>query len=108
MNARTRTKVLAWAAAAVTVILLLVWWQGIDARTANFLSRPVDVFKDLANWATSPDLRADIGVTLAEAIVGLVVAALAAILLATILNTSRLLADVAEPFIAATNSIPKL
>ena len=108
LNARTRTKLLAWAAAAVTIVLLLLWWQGIDARTANFLSRPVDVIKDLGNWATSPDLRADIGVTLAEAIVGLIVAAIAAIVLAAILNTSRLLADVAEPFIAATNSIPKL
>jgi NitT/TauT family transport system permease protein len=108
MNARVPTKLLAWAAAAVTIVLLLWWWQSVDARTANFLSRPSDVFADLVNWATSPDLRKDIGVTLAEAIVGLVAAAIAAIVLAAVLNTSRLLADVAEPFIAATNSIPKL
>jgi NitT/TauT family transport system permease protein len=108
MSTRARTRALAWTAAAATIVLLLAWWQGIDARTANFLSRPVDVARDLGNWATSPDLRADIRATLAEAVVGLLVAAMAAIVLAAVLNTSRLLADVAEPFIAATNSIPKL
>jgi NitT/TauT family transport system permease protein len=108
MNARVRTKLLAWAAAAVTIVLLLWWWQSVDAQTANFLSRPSDVFADLVNWVTSADLRKDIGVTMAEAIVGLIAAAFAAIVLAAVLNTSRLLADVAEPFIAATNSIPKL
>jgi NitT/TauT family transport system permease protein len=108
MNARVRTKLLAWAAATVTIVLLLWWWQSVDAQTANFLSRPSDVFADLVNWVTSADLRKDIGVTMAEAIAGLVAAAIAAIVLAAVLNTSRLLADVAEPFIAATNSIPKL
>lgn len=108
MNRGLRTKLLAWAAAAATIVLLLLWWQGVDARTAGFLSRPSDIIADLGNWVTSPDLRGDIGVTLAEAIVGLLAAGLAAIVLATVLNTSRLLADVAEPFIAATNSIPKL
>jgi NitT/TauT family transport system permease protein len=108
LTATLRTKSLAWTAAAVTIVLLLLWWQSIDARTATFLSRPADVLRDLGNWATSPDLRGDIGVTLAEAVVGLTVAAIVAIALAGVLNASRLLADVAEPFIAATNSIPKL
>ena len=108
MNARSRTKLLAWAAAAGTIVVVLLLWQSVDARTATFLSRPVDVAKDLVNWATNPDLLTAIGVTLAEAIVGLIVASIAAIVLAAVLNTSRLLADVAEPFIAATNSIPKL
>ena len=107
-QSRTHTKLLAWAAAAATIALLLVLWQAVDARTANFLSRPSDVFRDLGNWVTQPDLLTAIGVTLAEAVVGLVAASIAAIVLAAVLNTSRLLADVAEPFIAATNSIPKL
>jgi NitT/TauT family transport system permease protein len=103
-----RSRWIAYAAAAVTIALLLMWWQGIDQRTANFLSRPVDVAADLVNWVTDVDLLTNIGVTVAEALAGLAIASVLAAILAVVLTSSRLLADIVDPFIAATNSIPKL
>jgi NitT/TauT family transport system permease protein len=99
-----------WAsiAAAATIITIIVVWQNVDDRTATFLSRPSVVGLDLINWVIDPQLRSDILVTLSEALTGLVLGSVFAIILAAILTSSKTVADVAEPFIAATNAIPKL
>jgi len=83
-------------------------WQNVKANTATFLSRPSDVVADLGSWVADPDLRTDVGVTLAESVVGLLLASVVAVVLAAVLAAWKVVADVAEPFIAATNAVPKL
>ena len=103
-----KIRVAAWAAAVLTIVLIAWFWQGIDDSAANFLSRPSTVLADLKNWVVDPPLRSDIFVTVGEAGLGLVIASLAAIVLASVLAANRTVAEVAEPFISATNAIPKL
>jgi len=108
VSSELRARLLAYAAALFTIVALLIWWQNVEAHTANFLSRPTAVGADLVNWVTDPTLRVNIGVTAAESIIGLLAGSVAATVLAVLLTSSRLLADVADPFIAVLNSIPKL
>lgn len=94
--------------AVLTVAAAIFVWSRAGESAATYLSRPGDVLHALGTWVSSPDLRHDIWTTLFEAGLGFIAAMLVGGALAVLLASSRLLSDVAAPYIAVGNALPKI
>ncbi len=98
----------AFGPALVTVAALLLLWQWATAFWAIpkwLLPSPLDVAA--AAWKWKATLLKDIQVTVGETVLGFIVAVLAAIPLAALLVSSRLLWRALYPIMAGLQSIPK-
>ena len=94
--------------ASVTALLLLVVWQAATSIWAipNWqLPSPVRIAAAMWEWRSV--LVHDIGVTLAETLIGFAVAMVVAIPIAAILVSSNLLWRALYPILAGVQSIPK-
>jgi NitT/TauT family transport system permease protein len=94
--------------AVVFLALFLGAWQMLDKATAIFLSRPSSIAVALKTWFQTPSLRDDIPTTLEEAALGFCAAMVVAIVLATLLASSKMWAAIVAPYVAIFNSVPKI
>jgi NitT/TauT family transport system permease protein len=92
----------------VILALVLLGWERLNQRTANYLSRPIAIAKALRTWFRTPSLRNDIPITLEEAAIGFIVCMGVAIVLAVALASSRLWTEITAPYIAFWNAVPKI
>jgi NitT/TauT family transport system permease protein len=90
-----------------TVFVLLYLWQNVSVSRALAIGRPTAVGRDLLQWATNPFLRDSVWATLEEAVAGLLLALVVAVILAVLLTSSRPLAEFSSPFVAILNAVPK-
>jgi NitT/TauT family transport system permease protein len=91
-----------------TVGVILYLWQHVSERQVLSVSRPSDVWTALRTWLQTPVLRGYIPTTLKEAALGFILALTVAVVAATVLASSRALADFCAPFIAVLNAVPKI
>lgn len=98
-----------WLPGALAVIgLLLVWWVAAQFSLVSpvVLPNPVAVACRVVEWATSGVIWSYLWPTVGEALLGLVLAGIVALPLGYGMAHSRLLAAVAEPFVAFSQTIP--
>ncbi len=83
-------------------------WQHVSTLQAVYVSRPTEIWNAIYVWFKTPSLVAYIWVTLKEAGLGLVVSLALAIFFASLLASSRMLADIFSPIVGVLNAVPKL
>jgi NitT/TauT family transport system permease protein len=100
--------ILGWRLAIVVVGLSV--WQYASGRLIKtfWISRPSDIWQQLADWVVTGDLWIHLQATLIETIMGFVFGAVAGILVGLALGLNRRLAAVLDPFIVALYSLPKI
>ena len=103
-------KVRVWAIAAVVATLAVVGflWQNVDSKTEIYASKPSEVIHALHVWFSDPTLRGYIPVTLEEAGLGLLYGIAGAVVLASLLASSRVVLAMFQPYLAVINAIPKI
>jgi NitT/TauT family transport system permease protein len=94
--------------AVATVVVVLVLWQNVDHKTEIYASKPSAVLHALRVWLTDDTLRGYIPITLEEAGLGLALGLAAAVVLALVLASSRVVLEVFSPYLAVANAIPKI
>lgn len=92
------------------VVLLLVWEGTVAAGWANafWISSPSRIGLRAFELLVNGELIQHTLVTLSEAFAGLVAGTLVGVLLGLLLGSSRTVGQVAEPFIMAINSLPRV
>jgi NitT/TauT family transport system permease protein len=99
---------------AVQQLLVLVGivaaWQAVSGPVINayYLSTPVAVLRQIANWIADGSLWPHLGATLATTLLGFAIAALIAIPLALVVNDRPFLDRSLSPFIFAAYAMPKI
>jgi NitT/TauT family transport system permease protein len=101
-------KLSAWAAALVTVVVVLAIWQAFGSSLIDSISEPSAIARAIGNWFSQSDLRSAIFSTLLTAAVGFLLTIVIGIVLAGLLASSRLASKVLEPYLSAVNAIPKV
>jgi NitT/TauT family transport system permease protein len=95
---------------AVVVIFFAIWeyvsYRGIVAEL--FISRPSVFFVRLASMIVDPSTYYDMYVTLAQAIIGWTLGAVAGLILGYALGVNKLLDEVFRPLAEVANAIPKI
>jgi NitT/TauT family transport system permease protein len=84
---------------------VLVRWRGI---APIFLPPPSSIAKYLTRMIVDGSLGLNLGATLLRIFVGFAIAAVAGVLLGVLMGMSRILARVADPWIAALYPLPKI
>ncbi|WP_338090637.1 ABC transporter permease [Planosporangium thailandense] len=106
-----------WKVQLVRLALVVAWlgsWELAASRWIDpfYYSKPTAIGHRLVDWFTKGtsfgSIWTNIGYTLAEAVYGFVIGAIAGIVLGVALGRSRFLADVCAPFIKAANAIPRI
>jgi NitT/TauT family transport system permease protein len=99
-----------WAWRVAIIVVGLSVWQYASGRLIKtfWISRPSDIWAQLAEWIITGDLWIHLRVTLIETIMGFVFGAIAGILFGLALGLNRRLAAVVDPFIVAFYSLPKI
>ena len=91
--------------------LFLLWWElaviGNPSRQF-WISRPSLIANRLVEEMLHGRIFYHVGLTMAEAVVGLLAGAIIGIALGMVLGTFRAVGDIFEPFIMAINSIPRI
>jgi NitT/TauT family transport system permease protein len=100
-----------WAAQAVFVLLLLVFWQWL-ADTGRidlgFIGAPKQVGQTLVAWARDGSVFMHIAATLTVMLTGFLLASVIGTALGVLIGLSRTMAEVLEPFLAFLNGMPRL
>ncbi len=107
MSDKQLIRLLQWALLLGTLSL----WEGavrLGWLNAFWISSPVLLAEALVTSLQKNIITFHLGVTLLEALSGLVAGAICGILLGLLLGMSRLLGQVFEPFIIALNSLPRV
>lgn len=97
--------------ALVVVVVALAAWQlaGFEPGIVrDVIGTPVAVGRELVHLLGTPELYANLGVTLLEFVLGLILAAVIGLVLALGFGTDRRSHDVLEPFLIVGNTIPKV
>lgn len=95
-----------WQGRAILLMALLLLWQLAGTFISErWISTPIAIFGRLADWA-GRDLMMDLGVTLTEIAVGLLIGVPLGILVGVILGRMRNLATILKPFVVILNSLP--
>lgn len=97
---------------------IVVVWLGSWELTATywidpfFYSKPSKIVERLVEWFTQGTdfgpIWYQIGVTVEEALLGLVIGVVAGVLVGVLLGRSRYLADVLAPFVKGANALPRI
>ncbi len=100
--------VMGWRVAIVIVVLGA--WQFSSGRLMKpfWISSPLLIWDQLAEWVTTGELWANVEVTLIETVLGFVFGAIGGIAFGLALGLNRKLAAVLDPFIVAFYSLPKI
>jgi NitT/TauT family transport system permease protein len=99
-----------WAWRIAIIVVGLSLWQYASGRWIKtfWISRPSDIWHQLAEWVVTGDLWIHLQVTLIETVMGFVFGAVAGVLFGLALGLNRRLAAVLDPFIVAFYSLPKI
>ena len=91
------------------IVAIGLIWEYILAPLigVNWISRPSEIYGHLAHWAGNGDLVWHLQATLAAALSGYAIGAVAGLALAFLLGSSRSADDISRPFITAGYSFPK-
>lgn len=100
--------VLGWRLAIVIVVLGA--WQFSSGRLMKpfWISSPLLIWNQLAEWIATGELWANVEVTLIETVLGFAFGAIGGIAFGLALGLNRKLAAVLDPFIVAFYSLPKI
>jgi NitT/TauT family transport system permease protein len=100
--------VLGWRLAII--IVGLAAWQFSSGRLMKpfWISSPLLIWNQLAEWIATGELWANVEVTLIETVLGFVFGAIGGIAFGLALGLNRRLAAVLDPFIVAFYSLPKI
>ena len=100
--------VMGWRVAIVVVGLAA--WQFSSGRLMKpfWISSPLLIWNQLAEWIATGELWANVEVTLIETVLGFVFGAIGGIAFGLALGLNRRLAAVLDPFIVAFYSLPKI
>lgn len=96
---------------AIALIAVLALWEGTVASgwaNAFWISSPSKIGERTGELLVNGELVRHTLVTLAEAFAGLAAGTIAGVLLGLLLGSSRTVGQVAEPFIMAINSLPRV
>jgi len=89
--------------------VLGIWQHAGSSRLGKVLySTPTDVLRVLRSWATDSAAWSDLGVTLREAVLGYLIGASLAVVLALLLLASPFAQRFTAPFVAAMGALPKV
>jgi len=93
----------------VVLAALIGLWQALSGPVVDpyFISSPARIASDLKDGFVGGTLSRDVGVTMMEAGIGLVVGMLSGILVGLLFGFFPLLDRVLEPFLGAFNAIPR-
>lgn len=107
---RSMTTVKLRIAQFATLALILLVWQWASRHMVNplFISDPLSVIRRLYAWTANGSIFAHVGITLYEAVVGLVLGCAVGILIGIVLGTSTFLSRLLNPYILAFNALPKI
>lgn len=96
--------------AVVAVAFVGLWQLGSATHVLDpfFFSEPSAIARDVWQQVSSGSILGNLGATLEEAALGLVIGAAAGIAIGVLLAQVRLLAEVFDPFIKVANSLPRL
>lgn len=96
-------------------VFLLVWQFGAGEPGRGFVlidefyvSKPSDIFRAIWAWQSEGILITNILDTLYVTVVGFLLGAAVGLPVGLLLGVSRFISDVAQPFVSALNSIPRL
>jgi NitT/TauT family transport system permease protein len=105
---RAWISVLVWRLAIVVVALAA--WQFSSGRLIKpfWISSPLLIWQQLAEWVATGELWMHVEVTLSETIMGFAFGAVGGIAFGLALGLNRRLAAVLDPFIVAFYSLPKI
>lgn len=91
-----------------TVLVVIALWQNVGKKTQVYSSKPSAIIDAFRVWFTDPTLRSYIPVTLEEAALGLVIGVAAAVVIASLFASSRVVLEMFAPYLAVANAIPKI
>lgn len=108
---RSRRRIVVLAGRLVLAALLIGSWQlvvdlGMIARL--YVSRPSDIATFLGNYISSGAIWANLGVTLKETVIGFLIGSGLGVAVGLLLSHFRILNDIANPFLTALNSLPRV
>lgn len=112
--ARRRHKTLVYSLRILLLVAILALWEISVSLWLDpfFYSKPSLIWQKLVTWFTEGTAQgsiwAQISVTLQEAVAGFVLGAVVGVVLGILLGRSRLLAEVASPYIQALNAVPRI
>lgn len=111
LRSRRRHRAVVWALRTGVIVLGLLAWQGLSSDSASSaitVSSPGAVFAYLMQGLPRSEYWTNIGVTVKEAGIGFALSAVAAVLFAFLLSTSKLITDVMNPLLNFLNSLPRI
>ncbi|MBT0768276.1 ABC transporter permease [Kineosporia sp. J2-2] len=101
---------LVWGWRAALTVVFVVAWQVLSGPVLDpqFVSSPGGIVSRLGDWVDDGTLWSNSWITLKEIVLGFLLGAGSAALLAYLLAPLRILWDVLDPFVMALYSIPKV
>ena len=104
-----RTTIALWQA-AVGVLALAIWESLVAAGVVDpfFVSRPTQIARRVAAWATDGTLWGHLAITLEESLLGLLIGSALGIALGFWFGRSPGLARVFDPYIKMLNAVPRI
>jgi NitT/TauT family transport system permease protein len=103
----SRKTIIVTARIVLAILLLVGWQEGAETFGSIFFAYPLDVVKRLYELAQSGEMFVDIGATMRVSCIGFVVGGLAGTLLPFALRRSKRWTDAIEPYVLASQGIPK-
>jgi NitT/TauT family transport system permease protein len=100
-------KILVWRAAVILAFVAI--WQALSGPVLDpyFVSAPTEIAADLVDGFTEGNLLADVGTTMLEAAIGLVVGMLGGTVLGIAFGFWPTIDKVFEPILGAINALPR-
>ncbi len=92
---------------ALAVLLLIGWQMGAETFGSVFFAYPVDVVLRIVEIARSGELAADVASTLRISTIGFVIGTVAGVGLPFLLRRSKRWTDAIEPYVLASQGVPK-
>ena len=104
-------KLRVWTVRITLLVALLAWWQ-IAADSSNttrfFIGTPLNVATVVYHWFASGEIYYHLGITLLETVLAFLLGAGLALVIGLWLALSTFWSAVADPFIKAVNTMPRL
>ncbi|WP_305783073.1 ABC transporter permease [Symbioplanes lichenis] len=99
-----------WAWRAILLVAFLVAWQVLSGRVLDpqYVSSPDGIVTRLGDWLADGTLATNTWITVQEIVLGFLLGAGAAALIAYVIAPLRIVWDVLDPLVMALYSIPKV
>lgn len=93
-----------------TLVGVLLAWQWASGKMVNplFISDPLSVLKRLVAWIANGSIFEHAGITLFEAVSGLLIGSVFGIVLGVVLGRAPFIARLLKPYIFGFNALPKI